>query len=335
MAPITAATSFRTLCILLIALPSPFTPSPLPLPSQQHPPLTFLSPPTTSPSTPSPFQAFYPQPTDRSSLLPSCPVDLRRRRRPIPNWRPIPSTQVTVGFRLSVEDEGHAGLGPVGFEEGGERAIITAEERIQQEGGFEGVESLQEVGGPGQKGNRFAMIGADEGAEGSDTGFEVGDEAGVEVEEADEGMEGLAAGGYGPVADGVVLGGGRAVTIRVEVIANPFDAVEEEVAFLGVEGEAPFGKDVVDNLVVAGLDEVDKYGGGVDVREPGAEEGLPFLAHEEHEGCVAGGGVHWAKGHDVEGEEGAVWAGEAELLAVAVSDGDLVEAGLGINTDPV
>ena len=83
------------------------------------------------------------------------------------------------------------------------------------------------------------------------------------------------------------------------------------------------------------MDEVDNDGGGVDIREPGAEEGLPFLAHEEHEGCVAGGGVQWAKGHDVEGEEGAVGAGEAELLSVAVSDRDLVEAGLGVNTDPV
>eukprot|EP00977_Amphora_coffeiformis_P000134 scaffold36_cov102-Amphora_coffeaeformis.AAC.1 len=163
----------------------------------------------------------------------------------------------------------------------------------------------------------------------------MGDEAGVEVEETDEGMEGLATGGYGPIADGVVLGGGRAVTSWAEVVANPFDAVEEEVAFLGVEGEAPFGKDVVNDLAVAGLDEVDKDCGGVNVREPGAEEGLPFLAHQEHEGCVAGRGIHWAKGHDVEGEEGAVGAGEAELLSVAVSDGDLVEAGLGVDADPV
>eukprot|EP00977_Amphora_coffeiformis_P014203 scaffold3931_cov172-Amphora_coffeaeformis.AAC.4 len=145
---------------------------------------------------------------------------------------------------------GHAGLGPVGFEEGGERAIVTAEERIQQEGGLEGVEGLQEVGSPGQKGNGFAMVGVDEGAEGSNAGFEVGDEAGVEVEEANERMEGLAAGRYRPIADGVVLGRGRAVTVRAEVVANPFDAVEEEVAFLGVEGEAPFSEDMTDALEV-------------------------------------------------------------------------------------
>eukprot|EP00977_Amphora_coffeiformis_P024068 scaffold15024_cov155-Amphora_coffeaeformis.AAC.2 len=152
-------------------------------------------------------------------------------------------------FRL-YEDEGHASLGPVGLEEGGERAIITAEELIRQEGGFEGVEGLEEVRRPGQKGDGFAMVGADEGTEGSNAGFEVGDEAGVEVEEADEGMEGLATGGYGPIADGVILGGGRTVTIRAEVVANPFDAVEEEVAFLGVEGEAPFSEDMADALEV-------------------------------------------------------------------------------------
>eukprot|EP00977_Amphora_coffeiformis_P010922 scaffold2585_cov91-Amphora_coffeaeformis.AAC.1 len=63
-------------------------------------------------------------------------------------------------------------------------------------------------------------------------------------------MEGLATGGDGPIADGVVLGGGRAVAIWAEVVANPFDAVEEEVALLGVEGEAPFSEDMADALEV-------------------------------------------------------------------------------------
>eukprot|EP00977_Amphora_coffeiformis_P017279 scaffold5536_cov186-Amphora_coffeaeformis.AAC.2 len=121
----------------------------------------------------------------------------------------------------------------------------------QSEGGLEGVEGLQEVGGPGQKGpgqkgDGFAMIGANECAEGSNAGFKVGNESGVEGEEADEGVERLATGGYGPVADRVVFGGGRAVAIRAEVVADPFDAVEEEVALLGVEGEAPFGEDMAD-----------------------------------------------------------------------------------------
>eukprot|EP00977_Amphora_coffeiformis_P022807 scaffold11569_cov76-Amphora_coffeaeformis.AAC.1 len=53
----------------------------------------------------------------------------------------------------------------VGFEEGGERAIITAEEWIRQEGGLEGVEGLKEVGRPGRKGDGFTVVGADEGAE--------------------------------------------------------------------------------------------------------------------------------------------------------------------------
>eukprot|EP00977_Amphora_coffeiformis_P021366 scaffold9242_cov113-Amphora_coffeaeformis.AAC.4 len=140
-------------------------------------------------------------------------------------------------------------------------------------------------------------------------------------------MEGLAAGGYRPIADGVVLGRGRAVTVRAEVVANPFDTVEEEVALLRVEGEAPFSKDVVDDLAVAGLDEVDKDCGGVYVREPGAEEGLPFLAHEEHEGCVAGGGVHWAKGHDIEGGngDGVDGGGWGELVEVEGDGGSDTE----------
>eukprot|EP00977_Amphora_coffeiformis_P023870 scaffold14635_cov201-Amphora_coffeaeformis.AAC.3 len=98
-------------------------------------------------------------------------------------------------FRLHA-DEGHAGLGPVGFEEGGERAIVTGS-RTKGEWVCNG---------------RCGLVRG-----GSDAGFEVGDEAGVEVEEANEGVEGLATGGYGPIADGVLFGGGRAVAIRVEV----------------------------------------------------------------------------------------------------------------------
>ena len=61
-------------------------------------------------------------------------------------------------------------------------------------------------------------------------------------------------------------------------------------------------KDVVNDLAIAALNQV-----GVDfcIGEFGkafTEMGLPFLAHEEHEGAVAGGSIERPEGHDVEAE---------------------------------
>ena len=61
---------------------------------------------------------------------------------------------------------------------------------------------------------------------------------------------------------------------------------------------------------------------------------MPFLLHQEHEGAVAGWSIEGPKGHDIEGVEDVPGGTEAELLSVTESDGDLVEAGFGINTDP-
>ena len=44
------------------------------------------------------------------------------------------------------------------------------------------------------------------------------------------------------LADQVKFGGGWAVAIGLKVKADPFDAVQEKVALLGVEGDAPFVK---------------------------------------------------------------------------------------------
>lgn len=57
-------------------------------------------------------------------------------------------------------------------------------------------------------------------------------------------------GGERPIANGVVFGGGWAVAVRAEVKSNPFNAVEKEVTFLWVEGEAPLGEDVADTFKV-------------------------------------------------------------------------------------
>ena len=159
----------------------------------------------------------------------------------------------------------------------------------------------------------------------------------------------------GPLADEVKFGGRWAVAVGAEVEADPFDTVEEEVAFLGVKRESPLSEDVtdarevedecvgvvgeeedvVDNLAVARLDEVEVDGGMLKVGKFLAEESLPFLAKNEHEGSVAGWGINRPEGHDVESEEDAVGAGEAKFGAIRVADTDLVETGFGVNANPI
>ena len=158
-----------------------------------------------------------------------------------------------------------------------------------------------------------------------------------------------------PAGDEVKFGGGWAVTMGAEVEADPFYAVEEEVAFLGIEGEAPFGEDVanarevedegdgivgeeqnvVNDLVVASLNQMNGDGGCVDVRELCMEECLPFLAKEEHEGGVASRSVDGSKGHDVECVKDALGPDKAEFVPIGMANGDLMEARFGIDADPV
>lgn len=66
-----------------------------------------------------------------------------------------------------------------------------------------------------------------------------------------------------------------------------------------------------------------------------AEEGLPFLAEYEHKGSVTCGCVDGSKGHDVEGVQYALRAGEAQFSAVRMTNANLMKAGLGVNADPV
>ena len=71
----------------------------------------------------------------------------------------------------------------------------------RREGTFEVVEDGTERRGPCRRGDGFAMECFDEDSQRSDTKFEVWNEAGVEVEKADERMEGCAVGGKRPIAD--------------------------------------------------------------------------------------------------------------------------------------
>ena len=59
-------------------------------------------------------------------------------------------------------------------------------------------------------------------------------------------MQRLTRCGKGPLANEVEFGGRWAVPVGTEVEADPFDTVEEEIAFLGVKGESPLSEDVTD-----------------------------------------------------------------------------------------
>ena len=99
------------------------------------------------------------------------------------------------------EDEGHAGFGPISFEESGEGAVVAAEEWVGEEGTFEVVEDGTERRGPCRRGNGFTMEFFDEDSQGPDTEFEMWDETGVEVEKSNKRVEGCAVGGKRPIAD--------------------------------------------------------------------------------------------------------------------------------------
>jgi hypothetical protein len=94
------------------------------------------------------------------------------------------------------------------------------------------------------------VVLADKGSQGANLELKVGDELGIEVQESNKGVQRLASCRKGPMADRIILGRGRAVAIWPKVKANPFNAVEEEVTLLGVEGESPFGEDMADTLKV-------------------------------------------------------------------------------------
>ena len=62
---------------------------------------------------------------------------------------------------------------------------------------------------------------------------------------------------------------------------------------------------------------------------------MPFLAEDEHEGCVASWGINWSKGHDVEGEKDAVRACKAKFGTIRVADADLMETRFGVDANPI
>jgi hypothetical protein len=184
-----------------------------------------------------------------------------------------------------------------------------------------------------------------EAAEGFDLGFEPRDKAIVVSDEADEGVEGHAVFRLKPVGEEVEFGLSRAVTIGSEVVADPFDAVFEKIAFLGVEGDTVLEEDsadatekeqggggvgrpkkgVVDNILAAD--------GGDEFGVTGGKEVVPFGLKQAHHSSVAGGSIARAKRHDVEAVLKEVGGEKSEFLTVGRVDADLMKTGATVDTD--
>ena len=90
------------------------------------------------------------------------------------------------------------------------------------------------------------MVLALEVAEYFDAGFEPRDEEVVERDKADEGAEGFGGDGQDPFSDATVFGRGWAVAVGSDIVADPFRAFEEKLAFLGVKGKPVLDEDSAD-----------------------------------------------------------------------------------------
>ena len=75
------------------------------------------------------------------------------------------------------------------------------------------------------------MVLALEVVEYFDAGFEPRDEEVVERDKADEGAEGFGGDGQDPFSDATVFGRGWAVAVGSDIVADPFRAFEEKLAF--------------------------------------------------------------------------------------------------------
>ena len=156
----------------------------------------------------------------------------------------------------------------------------------------------------------------------------------------------MAGGGKGPIIDKVKLRGGGAIAGGTEVMAKPFDAIAEEVAFLGVEGDAIFAKDLADatkvaetKILASGPEEgviddglcADK--GRFDGGETGVEELGDFGVDNLHHGGEDGRGIAGSEGHNGVAVLLTVGAHEGKLLLVIEEDANLMVARFPLDAD--
>jgi hypothetical protein len=167
----------------------------------------------------------------------------------------------------------------------------------------------------------------------------------VESEEADEGAEGHTIRRKWPIVDKVKLGFSGTVAIGSDVMANVLDAVCKELAFLELESNTVFHKDVTDTLKQTkqgskhGSPQQDVVDDDATAlvscigRVARAEEGFPFALEDAHHAGVESGSVARPKRHDAPTVFLIVGSKEGKFLLVTVSDHNLMVAGFVVEGD--
>ena len=117
------------------------------------------------------------------------------------------------------------------------------EDGVTGDGSFEGFELIHQSRGPDDRRDGLAQVGTGQGAEFMDFLFKMRNEATVESGEAAKRTKRVAGARKFPITNKVKFGLCGGITVGVNVVAHPFEAVEEEVAFLEVEGQAVFDVD--------------------------------------------------------------------------------------------
>jgi hypothetical protein len=167
----------------------------------------------------------------------------------------------------------------------------------------------------------------------------------IEGEQTNERTKGLTVLREGPIRNQIEFGLSGTIAIRSDVMANIFDAVGEELAFLQLESDAVF-----DENVANAFKEVEKRskdrGPEQDVVDNNAAtkvrstsrvtrsvERLPFPTEDTHHTSIESWGIARPKRHHRPAVFVVVGGEECQLLLVLLSNADLVIASLVIQSN--
>jgi hypothetical protein len=241
------------------------------------------------------------------------------------------------------KDCSHTDIGPVCLEKEGLLRVDTCELEGFKKRGF-GIE--KDVGFlrmvlPKRGWNGFTVEAITETSERGYFHFVEGKVASIKTQEGDDGMQLETRLGQGPLFDERKLRCCGKVTGSGEVMAKPFDTVEEVFTFLEFEAHTVLDesdgnafkegdqmvhviapkKDVIDNVLIP-------VPGGS--RDTFCGELHPFFAENSHDSGVNARTVHGTKGKDSVGVLAAIRSPKGELLLGLRINGNLMEALHGV-----
>jgi hypothetical protein len=207
------------------------------------------------------------------------------------------------------EDPTHTGTSPIRLQKAGKRGVVTGKARGRGNCELQFIPKASERRGPHSRRNGLAMVLAFESAKGLDSDLEERAVYIVKSEEADERTQRLAIDWKRPIVNKIEFGLGRAVALRGDIVADVFDAVSEELAFLQLKGDAIFHEDVADAFKqlkqsseksspkedIVDNDTTAKVRSTIRVTR--AVESLPFATKDLHHASIKRRGIARAKRH--------------------------------------